>query len=620
MKRTSKKGLDFSRIPMENKERKDTHSFTRDRKGDNKGEASTSWRGDEQEAEKVPNERHSGEEAYTNDTELEQLSSPEEFPHNKAELATFLSPSEIFFVPALSEKGKGWDCYFEQLLLSTKERVTKLSTHAAAMSLRINVPSVEAWKKVLATAKRLYQYVKNCQSDHNRRRLTPHGLVAIDKVNEALAWRVRAARYAFTEEGKRFAFNANVYECAGKYTVNALLAERTGNSTLVEKWTLAAESLVTLVRGECIEENRYLVKHSSQYTFLEMIEQKPMQPLEYTVKAVAAEESGDNEAAYHWNQAAIQTWTARANEILSIVAFSAEKANTWKIEAREAKETARKLAKVAEYTAQATAAKRINQRELAHLWTCAARKMMANHERGRTPNVKVFADDFASKAQFITQQLAEAAEMNSLATQSELQGNQEVAGYWRKGAQQLKLACKESWSSFDGRDYNLGTGRTINPLIQKALDTAACFKQLAQCTSSDISFHTLAKDTLYTAKADKARAEGHQSAAEAFEEAAQYSKRMEDVLREAEALEMTAKWKERQLLEMEAANLQSLIFEKLQTAEQLLRSAAVFQTSFMNASSKAKDLFSNAELYAEQSIECKTNQILSELGLKRLSK
>ena len=94
----------------------------------------------------------------------------------------------------------------------------------------------EAWAKIIPTAERVVQYIRNCLADYYSYNIYPQGLAAIDRAEEALKLRIKEAKNMEKWNSKTYSITADAMENAAKYMVNSLLAEKAANKFLAENW------------------------------------------------------------------------------------------------------------------------------------------------------------------------------------------------------------------------------------------------------------------------------------------------------------------------------------------------------------------------------------------------
>lgn len=95
---------------------------------------------------------------------------------------------------------------------------------------------LRAWDRTIAAAECVVQYIKNCISDHEAHFLYPQALVAIDRAEEALKFRIKDAKNI-----RGFYQQAQNMESSAKYMVNSILAEKAANKFLAQRWIEVAQ-------------------------------------------------------------------------------------------------------------------------------------------------------------------------------------------------------------------------------------------------------------------------------------------------------------------------------------------------------------------------------------------
>ncbi|HLB33981.1 MAG TPA: hypothetical protein VJK54_07075 [Chthoniobacterales bacterium] len=99
---------------------------------------------------------------------------------------------------------------------------------------------LRAWDRTIAAAECVVQYIKNCISDHEAHFLYPQALVAIDRAEETLKFRIKDAKSI-----RGVYQQAQNMESSAKYMVNSILAEKAANKFLAQRWIEVAQLAIS---------------------------------------------------------------------------------------------------------------------------------------------------------------------------------------------------------------------------------------------------------------------------------------------------------------------------------------------------------------------------------------
>ncbi|HLB33828.1 MAG TPA: hypothetical protein VJK54_06290, partial [Chthoniobacterales bacterium] len=413
----------------------------------------------------------------------------------------------------------------------------------------------KAWAQIIPTAERVVQYINNCLVDCDSNGIYPHGLVAIDRAEEALKLRIKEAKNIEKWDSTTYPITADGMESAAKYMVNSLLAEKAGNKFLAKNWIEAAELSIAKNRNPflhigLVAKKEEVLKSSSNrgaacYNGSSRSQvdnilalQKGIQnakdflahALSYDDHATKAKMTDSQKMIDLWMQAAEQSRIACVNQVKANLFYSSkneaqarylEKAVASAVEKRD------QYASIAEYTTNALQAKATGNQELFDLWTLGAKQLQVGGKNG----LKIVSSETAKngKAGHCVNRLDNIADYTVRAAKAQALGNQNLADLWMYAVKQMKvfqeMEVQPILSHIDGI-YDAYFGEkdeqgekesfVVNPSAQYGCAVSDFVRSVERAADE------WDKISEYTAQATEARISGNQEIAELCSQAAMH--------------------------------------------------------------------------------------------------